>query len=99
MSDLINLLDKMGLDKVDQRNFIVHELIKIYSSPDQLNTLESCVKFKWKFKKFIWDSDIGKCALGISAQNTFAWILPSGKIERVDKIKNTKAPIPKWQKR
>lgn len=92
--DIHSLLQGLGVCKFDKQYDIISHIFFSNLSQEQFDTLTKCTKFGWRFSKIIWDDNDKKATMLITAEKIFAWVLPSGKLLRVE---NKKSPPYNWK--
>lgn len=93
-SDINNLMVGLGICQFDRQYDIISHIAYSNLSQEQFDTLAKCTKFGWKYSKIVWDDDLA--TMLITAEKTFAWVLPSGILKRV-KLKDKKVPPKNWK--
>ena len=80
---LLRALGLEGFKEVDMwKNESVLQIFTLYVSDEQIASLTKMSRFKWRFTKILWNSELGKCAVALHSSENSAWVLPSGAIVR-----------------
>lgn len=93
------LLKSLGIDSDDSmKNEVFLQLFTAFASDAQMAALEKAVRYGWRVSKIVYSHDPSEntCAIGMYAEQTAAWMLPDGTIDRA-KVGQRRAVLnPKW---